>query len=353
MAARQRSALRASLWAGLLAFALLLLPAVPARAQSLNSLAVLDSHAWAKFSDLLRPADPAFADPVVRRESSAAIDPAEMHRTFDWSGEAGVLIHVRLQVPVTGAGAAEPIDVPILLGVGADPLDAAVAAYFVPPLQPPARPGMRYAPERSFYVWATVRRTWLGERLRFQQLPPPASAELRRQVDLILADPRAAPVRRAARTLRVMEGVRVRAGLGTPAIQAAKLNEVLIAYRAALQALSAGQLNRYDWSEWERGTDRALQLVTAYRNILTIKGLRVQADATIRPGLKDDVRRAATVPALITVLTEDRDALRLRRDAIDIPALERAEADRYADFVLEVQASGEDAETLRRLLPPR
>jgi hypothetical protein len=147
--------------------------------------------------------------------------------------------------------------------------------------------------------------------------------------------------------------VRVRAGLGTPAIQAAKLNEVLIAYRAALQALSAGQLNRYDWSEWERGTDRALQLVTAYRNILTIKGLRVQADATIRPGLKDDVRRAATVPALITVLTEDRDALRLRRDAIDIPALERAEADRYADFVLEVQASGEDAETLRRLLPPR
>jgi len=336
-------------WCAMTAALMLLAHPATASGQDNAPVVQLDPRQWRSLGDLLRAVEPVYADADARRRAAAAIDEAGLRDALEWSGEAGFLIYVRLQADAETMTRTMPLGVPVALGVGADPFDAAAAGFFNPPQLTPAATGMRFAPQRSFFVW--VSRS--GGRLRFEWLRPEEGVRVRQNVDLLFADSVHRTKRAASRTLRIMAGIRARVARGrNAATRLEQIDAALAAYREAREPLTRAEERHAELSDLDRGTERALQLVELYRNILTIDGLRVQANATIRTVVRNELRRATTAAALATVLTAERSELRTRLAAIDLDGLRRAEGERYQAFLQRI-AGSDEWEIIRTLLPPR
>ncbi|MEW5683954.1 MAG: hypothetical protein AB1942_03440 [Pseudomonadota bacterium] len=311
-----------------------------------------DTRSWKSLGDLLKAADPVFRDAAVRNAARAAVPDERLLRDLRWTREPGLLIHVRMQAPTTGQGSVVPLGTPVVLGVGDTPLSAAFAGFSDPPLQPAPAAGMREATERSFLVWAALGRRG---RLSFSLLAPLEAQGLRRAAERLIADPKEAPEEARRRALRILTGFQQEmVARGASADVLERLQAAVEAHRSAYSSLANQTQRRVAAVQAERGDNRALQLVEAYSNVLTLEGLRLQA----RPWVEArDVRRklaAARTPAAIRqVLIEHRDENRRRISATDLEALRRTERDRYR-AVLEVAASQpEGRAALGVLLPPR
>lgn len=338
------------------AAATLFLNAASARAaQAAAPAAFEDQRRWNSIADLLRAVEPAYGS-NERRAAEQAVAAANPSALLEWSGEAGLLLWVRFQVAEgstgtpPGAAAKTPLGPPVSLGVGASPFNSAAAGFYDPPLLTSPADGMREARNLGFFVWAAEE----NGRIRYRRFTLAESRALEASLDPYFADPLLAAKDRRARTMRIIEGVRakltrrhgVRAPM--PAIDTARS-----AYAAARTALDNGERARLDWAAWVRQSDTAFGLVDSYKNILTLPGLRAQAYALSRSGLRHDIRRAATPAALQLVLGGDRDRHRGLLANLDVAALCRAELAAYDDAFAAFSLSGPDRAFVRRLLPTR
>jgi hypothetical protein len=184
---------------GLMCLALTASPA-PASAQTPTPPLYEDQRAWNNVADLLRAVEPAYANAAARSEARRAVEAQLPYDQLRWSGEAGLLIVVRFQVPATGGGAHVRLGNPVLLGVGASPSDAAAASMFDPPLLEPADAGMTEATQDAFFVWASLD----GNRLRYRRLKPAESVALKGRVTRRLKASLSAARERRARTARIV-----------------------------------------------------------------------------------------------------------------------------------------------------
>lgn len=334
---------------GLMCIALTASPA-PAPAQTPTPPLYEDQRAWNNVADLLRAVEPAYANAAARSEARRAVEAQLPDDQLRWSGEAGLLIVVRFQVPATGGGAHVRLGNPVLLGVGASPSDAAAASMFDPPLLEPADAGMIEATQDAFFVWASLD----GNRLRYRRLTPAESVVLKGRVTLRLKASLSAARERRARTARIVGGVATylarSSGQGPSSGAIAATSK---GYSNARTRLDEGEQHQADWSDWARRSDAAFAAVDTYRNILTLPGLRQQASVFARGDLAETIRRAATPVALSNALKSDRDTLRAQLAALDVNALCLAELDAYNAFFAAIALTGDDRALVRKLLPGR
>jgi hypothetical protein len=308
-----------------------------------------DAKNWQSLRQLLRSADGAFATGGHAEQAAAAVSTENLTAALDWSGEAGYLLWVRLQTPENGSGSAVPLGAPVLLGVGTTPLDAAAAAFFDSPVVVPPAPSMRLAEDRSFFVWVTRH----GGRLRFAALTPSETAAVRSTAEEIIADRRRRSNRFGDRVIRIMSGIRETLARRPNAGGAiARVDPLLAAYRSAQEALVSAEGTSLRAMEWQLLLDKALQRVEGYRNILTLEGLKAQANGLLWPGMQKQVRGTRSAEALVAMLTLERDNLRNRAASVNVPAARTAELQAYQAFVRGLGEVASDP-ALRRLLPAR
>lgn len=321
-----------------------------AQAQTYAPEKFSDQRRWNKVGDLLRAVEAAFSASVPRRAAVDAVEAVEPEKMLEWSGEAGVLFFVRMQVPETGSRSASPLGTPVLIGVGAHPLNAAMLGFYSPPRLPQSDAGMREAGEHSFFVWASLEQG----RLRFRRLMPAETLLLQDAADRANGDPVTGPKLRRAHAARVIDGVRARfarqSGVATQLVQ---VDSALADYTRARVALGNGEQNRIDWRYWEKRTGGALDLITRYRYVLTLSELRTQAYVLTRSGLRDAIRRVPDAVALASVLKDERDKLRQNLGTLDVPTLCRTEVRAYQAFFNTLALQGEQRNFMLRLLPIR
>lgn len=316
----------------ILAGALTLAP-LQAEAQSGLSTALSDGREWDDLGELLSTVEPAFEDSAARSEAVAAVDIEEIREVLRWSGEAGYLLHIRLQTPLSELRRTFPLGLPVHLGVGADPVDALTASAEAPPIQVRAGPGMRASPEHSFYIWTT-----LGGRRRnrvlFARLTPEESENARALSDEIMADPDRKEGSQSRRRVRIMEGVRAQFARGERDADAvARLDSALTAYKSARRDLGTARSWIREWSEWGRQADQARQRVLRVRGALTLDALKSQVLGMVRPGLRGDVKEVRTVEALVQVLERDRIYVTEMTSRINVPDLISEERRHHRRFV--------------------
>ncbi len=332
------------------------LPGSPAWAQgqTFSPALLSDQRRWNAIDDLLRAVEPAYADRRDRRDARNAVAAQGLDRLLEWSGEGGVLLLVPLQEPVAAddapAGPAVRLGTPVVIGVGAHPLDAAAAALSPGPLLAETAEGMRFAPLRSQFVWAARE----GNRLRYRHLTVPESVALRAAVVRFRVDDVDSGTQRRARTARIVNGVATRflRQAGTAPL-AGSVESARASYDHTRTALDTGERNRRDWGDWARRSADAFDLVAKYNAIFTLGELRTQAQALAIPALRDAIRRASTAADLQQVLREHRDKRLELLAQIDVSGLCRAELQAYRAFLASMALPEGQARLVDRLLPPR
>jgi hypothetical protein len=324
-----------------------------ARAQPPASPVASDPRLWTSLADLLRVIEPAaYASAPARQRAADAVNMTDLRRELDWSGEKGILIQIRIQVPDAAPGPARPLGNPVLIGVGQDALDAAVAEPDRPGVvRPPPDPGMR---ERFFFVWVSKRQTALGPRLRFARFTEKESAGIRDDADAIGADPSRDAALRSDRTIRIMRGLRATLSSRLDGSDGALLDASISAYIDARGKLVQGRLDQILWSERKRAAEQAIQRVGAYQNVLTLPALRIQASASAWPALRTVIGQAQSPSALLAALEGMRNSLAANLAAQDLVRLEQTELDTYAGFREGLPSlSSTEQRTVENLLPPR
>lgn len=328
--------------------------AATAQGQTFSPAVLSDQRRWKTIGDVLRAVEPAYARQSDRRAANDAVAAQRLDRLLEWSGEAGVLLLVPLQEPISAAHSpvvpASRLGTPVLIGVGAHPFDAAAAALSPGPLLAEPNEGMRFALSRSQFVWAGKE----GKRLRFRHLTVAEGLALRAAVTRFRANDVESAIQRRGRIARIVNGVAARFQRQPGAAPlAGSVENARAAYDGARTALSTGERNRRDWRTWARKSAEALEIAEKYLSILTMPELRAQARALVIPALRDEIRRADTPAALQQILRAHRDERTRRSAEIDVAGLCRAELEAYRSFVASMALPDDQARLIDRLLPPR
>ncbi|WP_298095979.1 hypothetical protein [Brevundimonas sp.] len=335
-----------------------LLAAFPGHAaaeeQTFAPAQLTDQRRWNAIGPMLRAVEPAYARHSDQRAAAEAVAAQRLDRQLAWSGEAGVLLMVPLQEPVTAdetySGPATRLGTPVVIGVGAHPFDAAAAELSPGPLLVETSEGMRFAPLRSQFIWVTKE----SNRLRFRHLTVSESRALRAAVNRFRSGDIASRAQRRARFSRIVRGVATEF-LRQPssAALAGPVENAQVAYEQARTGLDRAERNSWEWRDWDMGSAKAYDIVHNYRAILTLAELRAQAQALAIPALRNDIRRARNVEALEQVLLDHREKLHQLLAQNDVTQICRTELQAYRSFIASMGMSAERAIFIDQLLPGR
>ena len=343
----------------LFAFACVILASVTtagpaAYAQTYVPAELADQRRWNSIADLLRAVEPAYSLAADRRAATDAVASMQIAEMLAWSGEAGVLLMVPIQQPETESeGSTESLmrlGTPVMIGVGANPLDAACAGLSPGPMLGEIDVGMRYAPELSRFVWVNRE----SNRLRFRHISVNESSQLRARAARVVADDVLISEVEGARYRRIINGIaafaRQRSGPGvsSDAIEAARS-----LYDQARSSVDSARRNQKNWRTWGERSVAAHELVADYQSVITFTELRSQAQALAIPALNDRIRATRTAAALQLLLMSHVEDMRKRLSELNVQHACQTEIEAYAQFFESLMLSGEVRDFVRQLLPAR
>lgn len=300
---------------------------------------------WDDAGELLRQAHPAFQDAAARQAAEAVIEAPAVQEALRWSNAAGYLVEVRMQI-AEGDTRAVPLGPPVLLGVGANPLEIVLAALHRQPLRVDPEAGMREAPEASFHVWVERYHWWMFERFRYGRTTPAESTQLVRRAEALTGADRLQ--RLAARRLKVVEGMRDSFAKSHNQGERTRVDQALNTYRTALQEHTTRRAYAPVVAERRDAAKGAAAVVGRYQKVLLLGALKTQAKAAVEPRLEQDIRKARNVGELLAVLTEDEtdNATRANELEQELPALEARERSARGAMLDALLLSPADASTL-------
>jgi hypothetical protein len=339
-------------------FAAIVLAVLPfgqgAIAQTFVPTELADQRKWNSIADLLRAVEATYPRTSDRRDATEAVSAMQIDDMLAWTNEAGALLMVPLQQPETVTeGSSEGLvrlGVPVIIGVGATPLDAACAGLSPGPLLAEIQPGMRYAMEHSRFVWVSRE----GSRLRFRHLTIPESRTLRAREARIVADSVEISAIQGSRLRRIISGVAAYTQQQSrQEVVPTAVEEARSGFDRARIALDNARRSQANWRIWGAKSAYAHDLVSQYQTVIIFRELRSQARALTIPALGDEIRATRSAFDLQVVLGNHREIMRKRLSGLDIPQLCQAELEAYDRFIQSLALGTDLEDFMQRILPGR
>lgn len=114
----------------------------------------------------------------LRAEDTVNHEADKIKNILEWSGEKGYLIRARVQRAIIN-NLPYPLGDPISIGSGDDPVQILASFYPGKHLLPGVNPGCVERPEDAIFIWATLRKGWIGKtKLSWGLIGPPFNSAL-------------------------------------------------------------------------------------------------------------------------------------------------------------------------------